>query len=101
MYRSLAFSLLAAITASPALAAPVAATATLAAPARSDRAVTPEGVWRCTADSCTGNALPITGEAVGVCSAVADHAGRVKAFTVGALTFAEAELARCNRHVKS
>ena len=90
---------IAAIAAS-ANAAPVAGVATLAAPARSVQAVTPAGVWQCSESTCTGMTVVLTGEAVGVCTAVADSQGRVTAFTAGATTFKEGELARCNRHLK-
>ena len=45
-------------------------------------------------------AVTRTGLAVAACSQVADANGRVTAFTAGATSFAEAELKRCNRHVK-
>ena len=100
---SLKFALIAAIAATiaaPALAAPVEASATLAAPARSERVVTENGIWRCTGDSCTGTTLASTSMAVAACSAVAAVNGRVGGFTVAGTSFGDAELKRCNRHVK-
>lgn len=74
--------------------------ATLAAPARTARLATDAGGWACDGVRCAGPAQGATGELVAVCTAVADNAGRVTAFTAGDKAFAEAELARCNRHAK-
>jgi hypothetical protein len=101
--RNLTIVLIAATTATfatPALAAPVDGTATLSAPARADRVVSDSGIWRCTGTSCSGTTLASTGMAVAACSAVAAVNGRVGAFTVAGSSFGEAELKRCNRHVK-
>ncbi len=91
---------IAAITASAAAAAPAPGSATLTTPAEINRIVTDAGSWRCSGTSCAGPADSVTSIAVAVCTAVADHAGRVTAFTVGGAAFADAELARCNRHIK-
>jgi len=93
--------ILAAITSSPAIAEPARGTATLATPAAQARIVGEGGVWRCTGTTCTGPADTRARLAVAACSAVADANGRVTAFSAGGTDFAEAELARCNRHVKS
>ncbi|WP_419814025.1 CC_3452 family protein [Glacieibacterium sp.] len=92
---------IAAIVAAPAFAAPIDGSATLAAPARADRVVSENGIWHCAGDSCTGTTLAATGAAVAACTAVAAVNGRVNAFAVGGISFGEAELKRCNRHVKS
>ncbi len=84
----------------PASAGPVPGTATLAAPADIGRIVTDAGVWQCSGNSCTGSAESVTGIAVAACTAVADTAGRVTAFTAGSTNFGEAELSRCNRHIR-
>ncbi len=84
----------------PAIAAPVSGTATLAAPATVARVTTESGRWSCAATSCSGNADSVTGPAVATCTALADRAGRVTAFTAGATSFGTGELARCNRHGK-
>ncbi|WP_185965040.1 CC_3452 family protein [Glacieibacterium frigidum] len=94
-------ALIAAIAASPALAETVAGTATLAAPAAQTKIVGEGGVWRCSGTTCTGPADTRARLAVAACSAVADANGRVVAFSAGGTEFAAAELARCNRHVKS
>ena len=102
--NTLKLTLIAAIASTfavPALAAPVDGSATLAAPARADRVVSENGIWHCTGDSCTGTTFAATSAAVAACSAVAAINGRVNAFTVGGTSFGEAELKRCNRHVKS
>ena len=92
--------LIAAITISaPVAASPVPGTAMLAAAARATRIVTENGVWRCDGATCTGTADTVTGQAVAVCTALADAGGRVAAFTA-AQAFGEAELARCNRHLR-
>ena len=91
--------LLAIAASSPAFAAPADGSATLAAPARATRVVTDAGVWRCDGTGCTGPADTLTGPAVAACTGVADANGRVTAFTA-AQTFGEAELKRCNRHVR-
>lgn len=92
---------IAAIAATPALAEPAAGTATLAAPAGQARIVGEGGVWRCSGTTCSGPADTRPRLAVAACSALADVNGRVVAFIAGGTTFGEAELARCNRHVKS
>jgi len=97
----LMLTLIAVITSSSALAAPGPSTARLAAPARTANAVTEAGVWRCDGTACTGMASPMLREAVAACTGVADAAGRVAAFTAVDYSFTEADLARCNRHVKS
>jgi hypothetical protein len=71
----LMIALIAAITSSSVAAAPAASTAQLAAPTRTATAVTEAGV--------------------------ANTAGRVVAFTAAGYPFTDADLARCNRHVKS
>ena len=91
---------IAAISAAAAQAAPVPGTATIAAPTEIARIVTESGSWRCAGTSCDGPADTVAGIAVAACTAVADRAGRVTAFTAGDMVFAEAALARCNRHVK-
>ncbi|KAB7648525.1 CC_3452 family protein [Polymorphobacter fuscus] len=92
---------IAAISASAAAAAPVAGTATLAAPAAAERVTTARGLWQCTGTSCAGTADSVVNTAVGLCTTLADRAGRVSAFSAGDAAFGEAELARCNRHLKS
>ena len=99
MYRLLLVAI-AAISTTTAHAAPAAGTATLAAPATVAHIVGETGSWNCSGTACTGIADTVTNIAVAACSTVADKAGRVAAFTVGTASFAEAELARCNRHVK-
>lgn len=74
--------------------------ATLAAPAHQGRIAGEAGVWRCDGTSCTGIADTRTGLAVEACTMVASANGRVTAFNAGATSFGEAELKRCNRHVK-
>lgn len=44
---------------------------------------------------------PVERDAVAACTGVANAAGRVAAFTAAGYSFTEADLARCNRHVKS
>lgn len=83
----------------PAFAAPVAGTASLAADASKDRIVTDAGVWTCTGATCSGRADTVTSLAVAACTAVADKAGRVSSFSAGNTAFGDAELARCNRHL--
>ena len=97
----LALAVIAAITSSSALAAPGPSTAQLAAPARAPQAITDGGTWHCDGSSCTGMASPMLREAVAVCTGVAVGAGRVVAFTAAGYSFTDADLARCNRHVKS
>jgi hypothetical protein len=101
--KKLELALIAAIAATfsaPALAAPVDGMATLSAPARAERVVSETGIWHCTGTSCTGTTLASTSLAVAACSAVAAVNGRVGEFTVAGTSFGEAELKRCNRHVK-
>ena len=81
-------------------AAPVTATATLTAPARQERMIGEAGVWRCEGTNCTGPADTRTGLAVAACTAVASANGQVASFVAGPTSFGEAELKRCNRHVK-
>lgn len=95
----LLLALIAVITSSPALAAPGAAAAQLAAPARSAMIITDSGMWHCDGTACSGLAGPALRGAVAVCTAIADGAGRVAAFTAGDYAFSVADLARCNRHV--
>ena len=97
----ISFAAIAATFATAAAAAPVAGTATLAAPASLSKVVGEGGVWRCDGATCTGMADARVGLAVAACAAVADANGRVMAFTAGETAFGEAELKRCNRHVKS
>jgi hypothetical protein len=85
---------------SPALATPIAGTATLAAAATVATVTSESGRWTCTGTSCTGSSDSLTGPAVATCTTLADRAGRVTAFTAGATSFGAAEMARCNRHVK-
>ncbi len=85
---------------SAATAAPAPGTATLAAPAVKARVTGAGGVWTCTGTSCSGPADTVVGNAVAACTELADRNGRVTAFSAGSLTFAEAELTRCNRHIK-
>ncbi len=94
-------AVIAVITSSSALAAPGPSTARLAAPARTPNPVTEAGVWHCDGTACTGMASPMLREAVAACTGVASTAGRVAAFTAAGYAFAEADLVRCNRHVKS
>lgn len=97
----LILALIAVITSYPTLAATAPSTAQLAAPARTATAVTEAGVWHCDGSVCTGMASPMLREAVAACTGVANSAGRVTAFTAAGYTFTDADLARCNRHVKS
>lgn len=97
---SIAFVAIAAISASAAMAAPVPGTATLAAEAVRTKIVGESGSWRCDGTSCTGTADASVGPAVATCTMVANANGRVIAFTAGPTAFGEAELKRCNRHVK-
>ncbi len=97
IFRTLIFAI--ALT-SPVFAAPVSGTATLAAAASKAKLVTDAGSWTCTGTSCTGTSDTVTSNAVAVCTGVADRAGRVTAFASGETVFADAELARCNRHLK-
>ena len=97
MFRTL---ILAIALTSPALAAPTDGVATLAAPARVAKVTGEAGSWRCDGTSCTGSADSGLRAAVAACATVAEAAGRVTAFTAGTLTFADAELARCNRHAR-
>ena len=92
---------IAASLATAAVAAPAAGTATLAAPASLTKVVGDGGVWHCDGMTCTGMADARPALAVAACAAVADANGRVTAFSAGDTAFAEAELKRCNRHVKS
>ncbi len=92
--------LIAAIAAGSASAAPGPATATLAAPGR-PTVLTDSGMWRCAGTACAGPGSTRLREAVGVCTSVADTAGRVVAFTAAGYAFSDADLVRCNRHVKS
>jgi hypothetical protein len=97
----LMIALIAAITSSSVAAAPAASTAQLAAPTRTATAVTEAGIWHCDGTTCTGMASPMLREAVAACTGVANTAGRVVAFTAAGYPFTDADLARCNRHVKS
>lgn len=97
----LILALIAAITSTSALAAPGPSTAQLAAPVRAQTAITDFGVWHCDGTSCTGLSSPMLREAVAACTGVAAAAGRVAAFTAAGYSFTDADLARCNRHVKS
>lgn len=81
-------------------AAPAAGTATLAAPAVHDRVTGEGGSWRCAGNTCTGIADTRTNLAVAACTLIATANGRVTAFAAGPQPFGEAELKRCNRHVK-
>lgn len=99
MHRILLVAI-AAISTTAAHAAPAAGTATLAAPASVTHLVGESGSWNCTGTACTGTADSVTSVAVAACTNVVDKAGRVAAFSVGSASFAEAELARCNRHIK-
>ncbi len=101
MRSTLLMAAIATTFASAAAALPVAGTATLAAPASQTKIVGEGGVWRCDGATCTGMADARPALAVAACAAVADTAGRVTAFTAGAMTFGEPELKRCNRHVRS
>ncbi len=83
-----------------AVAEPAAGVATLASPAHEARVAGEAGVWRCDGTTCTGSADTRTGLSVEACSMVAGANGRVASFAVGATSFGEAELKRCNRHVK-
>lgn len=98
--RSIAFAAIAAISASAATAAPVPGTATLAAEAVRAKIVGESGSWRCDGTSCTGMTDTSVGPAVATCTMVANANGRVTAFAAGPTPFGEAELKRCNRHVK-
>jgi hypothetical protein len=91
---------IAVIFSSSANAAPTTGTATLAAPAEIARIVTETGSWRCSGTRCDGLADSMTNIGVAACTAVADRAGRVVAFTAGETAFGDAELKRCNRHIK-
>jgi hypothetical protein len=97
----LAFALMAVITSAPASAASGPATAQLAAPTRAAMIVTDAGTWHCDGTACSGTASPALREAVAVCTGLAAGAGRVAAFTAAGYRFSDADLARCNRHVKS
>ncbi len=97
----LRFAIVAIALTSPAFAAPAPGTATLGAPtAKAMRVVAETGAWRCEGSRCSGPADTVTRVAVAACTAVADRAGRVTAFSVGSLAFGDADLARCNRNVK-
>jgi len=94
--------LIAAITISlPSFAETAQGRATLAVPAAQTKIVGEGGVWRCANTTCTGPADTRARMAVAACTAVADANGRVVSFAAGGVDFAEAELARCNRRVKS
>ncbi len=99
MIRSL-FVAITLIASAPVLADPIEGSATLAAPAKVSRVAGDTSAWRCDGTQCTGGVEPDKRSAMVTCTAVADTAGRVRAFTAGATSFAEADLARCNRHVK-
>jgi len=99
MFRTFIVAI-AVISSSAATAAPVSGTATLGAAAKAERVITESGTWHCEGLSCSGAAELTTRLAVAACTAVADSAGRVSAFAVGGTAFGEAELGRCNRHVK-
>ncbi len=86
--------------ATAASAGPAPGTATLAAPALHPKVVGDAGSWRCDGTTCTGTADTSTRVAVATCTLVANANGRVTAFAAGPTAFGEAELARCNRHVK-
>ena len=96
----LLLAILAAITSSPALAAPGPGAAQLAAPTRVATVITDTGLWHCAGTTCTGAGSTVLHEAVAACTGVADGAGRVAAFASAGYTFADADLVRCNRHVK-
>jgi hypothetical protein len=63
--------------------------------------VTDAGMWHCAGTACAGPGSTSLREAVGVCTSVADAAGRVVAFSAAGYSFTDADLVRCNRHVKS
>jgi hypothetical protein len=88
-----------AITAIPAFADTVPGHAVLAGTANAT-VVAPNGAWHCTANACSGPTDTRLASAVADCTAVADGAGRVAAFTAGSYAFADADLTRCNRHLK-
>lgn len=76
------------------------ARATLAAAALKERVITDGGMWRCAEAGCTGSAPTTLRQAVAVCAAVAETAGRVATFTTGDFAFTEPALARCNRRAR-
>ncbi len=91
---------IAATFAGGASAEPLPGVATLAAPAQTARVAGEAGVWRCDGTSCTGMADSRTALAVAACTMVANANGTVASFSAGAQAFGEAELKRCNRHVR-
>lgn len=97
----LIFAVMAAITSSSALAQPGTSTAQLAAQARTTVVTGENTMWHYGDTSCTGMASPALHEAVATCTGIADTAGRVVAFAAPGYSFTEADLVRCNRHVKS
>ena len=91
---------IAATVASSAFAAPAPGTATLAAPALQAQVTSETGIWRCKDNTCTGIADTHLAAAVATCTMLAGVNGPVASFTAGGTAFGEAELKRCNRHVK-
>lgn len=83
-----------------AFAAPAPGTATLAAPAMQTRITSETGVWQCKDNSCTGTADTHIPLAVATCTMLAAANGPVASFSAGGTAFGEAELKRCNRHIK-
>ncbi|QXQ05124.1 hypothetical protein KX816_12630 [Sphingosinicellaceae bacterium] len=91
---------IAATLSSGALAAGAPSTATLAAPALQAQVTSETGVWHCKDNTCTGVADTHLAAAVATCTMLAGVNGPVASFTAGGTAFGEAELKRCNRHVK-
>jgi hypothetical protein len=100
MFRTLLIAI-ALISSSAATAAPAPGAASLVAPAEIARIITEAGSWACSGTACAGPADSVTSVAVAVCTALADRAGRITAFSAGATAFGDAELKRCNRHIKA
>ena len=73
---------------------------TLAAPALQAQITSDTGVWRCKDTTCTGVTDTHVAAAVATCTMLAAVNGPVASFTAGSTAFGEAELKRCNRHVK-
>lgn len=91
---------IAATLSSSAFAAGAPSTATLAAPALQTQITGEAGVWHCKDTTCTGVADTNVSAAVATCTMLAAANGPIASFSAGTTAFGEAELKRCNRHVK-